>query len=202
MIPHQLVRLLASRAAALAVLALAAAPATAQTPITNPAAFDGCEVLVDFEGLATPVTDDLAAVGVSFSLTGGSGAGIVTVDDVLLPREFGPGGSSALVNSVAAGGACPCSGIQIDFSAGVVRAGFEVRNEELDDVAVTLFAGATQVGATEVFASGAVWRFVGLESATAFDRVLVEAVGGGAGALQLDNLRFEFPGGLASDGFD
>jgi len=195
-------RLATSRSAILAAVTLAAAPAEAQTPITTPSAFDGCEVLVDFEGLATPVTDDLAAVGVSFSLTGGSGAGIVSVDDVLFPREFGPGGSAALVNSVAPGGACPCTGIQIDFAAGVVRAGFEVRNDELDDVQVTLFAGGTQVGASQVFASGAIWRFVGLESATAFDRVLVEAVGAGAGALQLDNLRFEFPGGLASDGFD
>jgi hypothetical protein len=191
------------RGAALAALTLATAPAAAaQTPITDPGGFDGCEVLVDFEGLATPVTDDLAALGVSFALVGGSGAGVLAVDDVLFPREFGPAGSDALVNSAAPLGACPCTGVQIDFAAGVLRAGFEVRNDELDDVQISLFAGATPVGLPQVFASGAIWRFVGLESATPFDRVLVEAVGGGAGALQLDNLRFEFPGGLASDGFD
>lgn len=201
MTPHVLSLSAARGAAALAALTLSGA-AMAQTPITSPAAFDGCEVLVDFEGLATPVTDDLAAVGVRFALVGGSGAGIVAIDDGFFPREFGPGGSAALVNSVEPAGACPCTGIQIDFSAGVERAGFEVRNDELDDVRVTLFAGGVQVGAPEVFASGALWRFVGLESASAFDRVLVEAVGSGAGALQLDNLRFEFPGGLASDGFD
>lgn len=195
-------RLRASRSAALAALTLAAPPAAAQFQITDPSAFDGCEVLIDFEGLATPVTDDLAALGVTFSLVGGSGAGVVAIDDVFFPREFPPAGSDALVNSVAGGGACPCGSVQIDFAAGVVRAGFEVRNEELDDVQVTLLAGATAIGAPQVFASGAIWRFVGLESATPFDRVRIEAVGTGAGALQLDNLRFEFPGGLASDGFD
>lgn len=191
-----------SARATLATLALATAPAAAQTPITAPGAFDGCEVLVDFEGLATPVTDDLAALGVTFSLVGGSGAGVVAIDDVFFPREFPPAGSDALVNSVAAGGACPCTGLVLDFAAGVLRVGFEVRNDEVDDVQVSLFAGATPVGAPQVFASGAIWRFVGLESAAPFDRVVIEAVGAGAGALQIDNLRFEFPGALASDGFD
>jgi hypothetical protein len=186
----------------LVALACLAAPAAAQTPITDPAVFHGCEVLVDFEGLATPVTDDLAALGVTFSLVGGSGAGAVAVDDVLFPREFPPAGSTALVNSVAPGGACPCTGVVLELAAGILRVGFEVRNDEADDVQVSLFAGATPVGAPQTFASGAIWRFVGLESAAAFDRVVIEAVGAGAGALQLDNLRFEFPGGLAADGFD
>jgi hypothetical protein len=193
-------------ATAFAALALWSAPAAAQSPILSPSQFGGGATLVDFEGLSTPVTDDLASLGVEFILTNGQGAGIDPNDP--LARSFGPGGTSALVNSTALLGACPCAGIQMTFANPISRVGFEVRNDPLNDVRITLFDAATglPVGTSQVFDTNGLWSFVGLETGLTFDRVLVEAVGVGLGAIKLDNLRFESlplcTGTAFADGFE
>jgi hypothetical protein len=107
-------------------------------------------------------------------------------------RDFGPAGAGYLNNfsgNSPAGGNCT-----ITFSSVQNRVGMETWCNDADNITLTLFNGATQVGQQTFQVNGPAvngFTWIGMQSAIGFDRVLVDANPGSNGAMGIDNLRFE-----------
>ncbi len=117
--------------------------------------------MIDFSGLApeTPITTQYSAQGVTFS--GG------------LTANFGAQGQNFALFSIHG------SPITIDFSTTMLRTGFDVRNNAVDNLFVNVqaYSGGTLVstGVLE-FQTGTVFSFAGIEdSVDGIDRLVPSA---------------------------
>ncbi len=178
--------------AAASVLLLGSRAAAQTTLLSSPSQFGAGATLIEFEDALSPATTQYAPLGVSLLLTNRRGA--TTIQDTTL-RPFGPAGPRALRNTVGPTIAGKYPGLSIEFDRPVMRVAFDFRSlSTSDDVQLELtgVCSGEPVTAAQVFVtSGTAWRFVGIESSVAFDRVLVTPVGSTTHAFHLDNLRFE-----------
>lgn len=182
-----------SVATATAGLLSVCATAGAQTTIlTNPSQFSGNEKIITFDTLSNSVVvnnqfEPFGKQGVRFTVNTGSNPITVTESNV---RQFGPAGTRALANTGS-----PGNNVILTFNTEMNRVAFEIRPLSLaDDLNLTLrcSCGGAPI-ATQLFVVGTAYRFVGLESVSAFDQVEIDVTNAATGAFRLDNLRFEGP---------
>lgn len=183
----------------LAVIALSLVPVAANAVVielSDPSEFSPSAILIDFSTAVGPRDDNVD--GVSFVLDDGLGAGVWTDS---IPREFGPGETTAINNFPT--GSCPCQNITITFADLINAVGWEMRTNTTDDINVTLLlaAGGDIVDTFSFVTQGASqYFFYGLRSSIAFDQIFVDVENNVNGAFAMDNLRFERvpePGTLA-----
>jgi hypothetical protein len=85
---------------------------------------------------------------------------------------------------------CGCGDITLSFAAAVVRFGMVIATNSQDDVTLTLFNGAINLGSLD-FVTDPNGIFVGIEELGGFDSVLIDAHGTGSGAFVADLFRFD-----------
>jgi hypothetical protein len=84
----------------------------------------------------------------------------------------------------------PCSNVTVSFAAPVVRFGWVIVTNNNDDVTLTLFNGAANLGSlTYVTDQTAV--FIGIEDLGGFDSVLIDSNGTGNQVFVADLFRFD-----------
>ena len=184
----------------LVTVALAAAPRANADPsllLADPGDFSGNETLLTFDDLGLTNGADIPSLdGVELTLTSGGPAKFLVST---LPREFGPQGPGGLNNSW--GYAVPYPDLEIRFPGLVHRLGFELRANDLDDVALTLLASGTIVDEVTVPSRGSdQLYFYGFENPAGFDEALLDVRANASGAFVLDNLTFESLGAPPTEG--
>jgi hypothetical protein len=84
----------------------------------------------------------------------------------------------------------PLGDVTVTFSTSQTRFGFFAVTNAADDLTLTLFNGATNLGSL-TFDTNLTELFVGIAEAAGFDSVLIDASGTGAGAFVADGFRFD-----------
>lgn len=180
------------RAALAVVLGLASEAQAQVTLLDAPSRFGPASTLFDFEDAVAPVALQYEVRGLTLRLGNGAGAG--ALNDTLA-RPFGPARPRVLRNDIAPALGGKWTALELRFAQPMTRVGFEVRSLAVsDDLQVSLFSscgGALLEAPRGIATPGTGWMFVGLESATPFQLVLVEGVGPSTHAFHLDNLRLE-----------
>lgn len=178
--------------AGVGLLALCTAASAQTTILTNPSQFSGTERIITFDTLSNSVVvnnqfEPFGQQGVRFTVNTGTNPITVTEANA---RQFGPAGTRALANTGA-----PGNNVILTFNTEMNRVAFEIRPlSTADDLNLTIrcSCGGAPI-ATQFFVVGTTYRFVGLESATAFDQVEIDVTNSATGAFRMDNLRFEGP---------
>lgn len=82
---------------------------------------------------------------------------------------------------------------ELSFTTTVVRVGFDITTNPLDDTTVTAYLGNTLVGSEtfDTFGQGNGGSFAGIEFLSGFDRIVILADDTTTGAFSIDNLRFD-----------
>jgi hypothetical protein len=165
----------------LAVLAVAG-PSPAGI-VTTPGEFSGAETVIDFEGFVDGTAITTQYAGVTFALDDGNAP---TIWFDAAPKMFAPFGDGALNNFVSA------ANLVITFDSPVNRAGFEIRNNNEDDLIITIrcFSNGQEIGLDPYFTDLG-YRLFGLESAQLFDQMILDVTGPINGLMSIDNLRYE-----------
>lgn len=176
----------------LAALILAGTQAAAGI-IVDPREFSGGQTLLNFEDLpvGTAVTNQYQADGVTFALEGTSLAPVLEHDST--PRYFPVAGAlpNALSNFV--GTSAPFPNLEITFDLPVNRVAFEIRTNDADDLEFELLRIADgYVVGTDHLSTFTGYRYLGVESPTPLDRIILDVTGAANGGFFLDNLTFEY----------
>lgn len=168
----------------LVILALFGVPAWAGV-VTAPSDFSGSEVVIDFEGFADGASITTQYPGVLFALDDNTAPAIWTDT---APRLFAPAGSGAINNFAAA----PSANLIVTFSSPINRVGFEVRNNDDDDLVLTArYLSSGQEIASNTFFTNLGFRIFGVENEESFDQIVIDVIGPAGGFFSLDNLRYE-----------
>ncbi len=187
--PHLVARHLA--VLTLVTVALAAAPRADADPsslLASPSDFSSSETLLTFDDLGLSDGGDIPMVaGVEFMLSSGGPAKFMAD---YFPREFDPQDPGSLNNFW--GYAVPYPDLEIRLPGVMHRLGFELRANDLDDVAVTLLSSGSIVDEVTLPSRGSdQLYFYGFENPAGFDEVVLDVQANASGAFVLDNLSFE-----------
>lgn len=155
----------------------------------GPGAFSGNETVIDFESIAQneQITTQFAALGVTFS---GDLFGDTFTADLFENTDPGLVVACNFIDN-SCGPPVGCSGSwTVDFSSPVTRLGFDTITNSTDNTTLTIFRSNVQIGSI-TFDTMVPDSFVGVEDIDGIDRVIVDAVGNGNGAICVNNFRFE-----------
>jgi PEP-CTERM motif len=170
----------------LMVTSLATAPAFAAPTVATLGDFAGATVIDSDVAHGTAITNQFAAQGITFS---GGLYGYFNLGPELLPSATRP--YTTNVEPVLCEEPCPVgNAITITFSSERTSFGFFAATNPDDDLVLTLFDGATNLGSL-TYTTDLTETFIGIAESDGFDRVLIEAVGTGRQTFAADGFRFK-----------
>lgn len=152
--------------------------------------FSGSETVINFNGIGNEaaITNQFTGQGVTFS---GPVYGMTNDGDTSLFPSNG-GGVIASNWRYSISGISPVGPMVATFSSPVTRVGFYDETNTADALLVTLFLGVTQTGSfTIANPNGATVDFFGVQDASGFDRIQIDAQSFDNRFLAIDDFRFE-----------
>jgi hypothetical protein len=168
------------------VASLAPLPALAAPIAAGLGDFSGAHVIDSDVPNGTEITNQFAADGITFA---GGLFGFFSLGPPLLPSVPQP---NTINGPSFCRGVCPpANDITVTFGAPQTLFGFFAVTQPEDDITLTLFSGATNLGSL-VYDTSLTELFVGISSPlVTFDRVLIEGGGGAQGYFAADGYRFD-----------